>query len=116
MGASQSAATPVPAFMLCDGHYQIADDKLPAPWFEWMRLEGHGTVVLKKSNDHATGVTGEWSVLDERTVRLKLREPPDGNEMLLMREGDDMGRVMVTPEAGGQWNARFAFVAEEHDH
>lgn len=121
MGGAQSSIE-IPAFMRCDGHYQIAEDSgVDRPWFGWVRLEGHGGLMLKASDEHADGISGEWKVLDESTVELMLSKSPPGQQVaaLLMREGDDVDRVVIAAVDSSrephQW-VSFEFVAEEHDH
>ena len=119
MGASESSEA-VPAFMRCDGHYCRASREEAESVVErcgFLRLEGHGTCVLKKSEEHMSEVRGEWDVAGDEMIGITLRLP-SGPLRLIMREGDDVGLITLAEEAsdnGSGAACTFSFVPEEDE-
>lgn len=119
MGIFQSTpATDVPAFMLCDGHFEISGgDRQPqlAAWCGWIRFEGHGAYVIRKNEASSSEIHGQWSILDADTVRLTKTDASVANT-LLVREGPSIDTLSIFLEedtSSPQKSATFSFVPEE---
>ena len=113
--------TVVPAFMLCDGHFELVDEPGSArptlcTWCRWLRLDSGGFVIRKSEADLASTVVGDWKVVDEDLVLLESRKP--GVQPLCVREGPRFQTLAVSlwlAEASSvNQEAVFSFVPEEH--
>ena len=109
----------LPALLRCDGHYELRDagsaDQL-VDWCGWFRFEGNGGCVCKQSVEHVPQLRGEWSAVDNESVRVSL--PPSAlptvPTSILIREGPDVDTVFVVHGEDHQ-EALFAFVPEEEE-
>ena len=94
-----STATPeeMPAFLRCDGAFTLDPPSQAlglSRWCGWLRLEGHGSVVIRRTEAHAQEVVGEWSVvfdehaLGQTAVRIQLPQSArrGAAAAMLMRE------------------------------
>eukprot|EP00967_Tisochrysis_lutea_P112419 scaffold177516_cov26-Tisochrysis_lutea.AAC.1 len=126
LDAAGGPAASVPGFMTMDGAFVASAPSPLARSFGWLRLEGHGTLLLKPSEVHQLEFHGEWEVLDERTARLKLRLPDDLPDhmrppctSLLLLEGDANGTVILRCEGEDgerpDGSCQMEFVPEEHE-
>ena len=117
MGNFQStSATIVPSFMLCDGHFVLSENSVApklSSWCGWIRFEGHGAYVIRKVESSVVDLVGQWSIVDDSTVRLS---KPAGAEakVLMIREGPDVDTLFVSIEDDDYGPAAiFRFVPEE---
>lgn len=87
-GGSSLKEHAIPGFCLCDGHYERVPTTRSESdvWFDWIRLEGHGTAYLKARGDPDSfvGLEATWTVLDADVVRFVLIKDP--TRVTLMRE------------------------------
>ena len=77
--AASSEATEMPALLRCDGDYRLpsgtaaADDDMELrTWCGWLRFEGNGGCVMKRTVEHVDQVRGEWHVVSADAVRIML--------------------------------------------
>ena len=95
MGNFQStSATIVPSFMLCDGHFVLSENSVApklSSWCGWIRFEGHGAYVIRKVESSEVDLVGQWSIIDDSTVRLS---KPAGAEARVLMIRDDL--LMLT--------------------
>ena len=112
----------MPALLRCDGDYRLpsgtaaADDDMELrAWCGWLRFEGNGGCVMKRTVEHVDQVRGEWRVVSADAVRIMLPSntatalPP---RTILVQEGAAVDTVLVRVD-GGSRDALFEFVPEE---
>ena len=109
----------IPAFMGMDGAYVAEQRNELSECYGWLRLEGHGTAAIRRTEAHIHTTNADWAVLDPDTVRIV---PQPGHEAefrfgpLLLTEGEEVGCVLMRPEdpsAACACNMRF--VPEEDE-
>ena len=106
MGASQSEECEIPWFVQCDGHY-IAREGSKSP-HGWLRLEGHGSVSARPSEQRDETTFGTWKVRDERTVELVI-----AGVTYVMTAVDDVHNTVHIAATGDAAPDTFAFIDEE---
>jgi hypothetical protein len=101
MGGSGSTAqdTAVPDFLACDGAFLLrggGEQRLVA-WAGWIRFEGHGGAVIKRSASHTREVRAAWEPIDEHTIRLRVPPVGDGSRptLLLVSQGSEQDSILV---------------------
>merc|ERR1711871_167896 len=119
-GLNSVPATTVPAFMLCDGHFELDQSTSTSPYLQsfcgWVRFEGHGAFVVRQRETSANDFAGSWSILDGETIQLVL---PSGApaSILMVQEGPRKETVtIIACDANSvRHSGVFTFVPEE-DH
>jgi hypothetical protein len=121
----------VPALVCCDGHYAIdgfdggsfrpnwADLAVKLTAFAgWIRFEGNGTAVVKRSEEYVEQLRGQWTVLDEVTIRIELPiSVPPVPRAIIVQEGDEENTILVSlaDALPGFGTCRYTFVPEEEN-
>lgn len=103
-----STATPeeMPAFLRCDGAFTLDPPSQAlglSRWCGWLRLEGHGSVVIRRTEAHAQEVVGEWSVvfdehaLGRTAVRIQLPQSARRGAAAAMLMREVFSRLSLAP-------------------